>query len=70
MPATWQAWLILAAYIVVVWFLAAQIDPAWTNSEVTVNFIIPFCIIVASFILVCYKFGEKPRWQWGDKAKD
>lgn len=54
-PAKWQGWLIIALYILIIIFSVYRED-----------FI---TIIIATILLIyiCYKKGEKPRWQWGIK---
>jgi hypothetical protein len=33
---------------------------------------LPILLLTVALIIVCYKTGEKPHWQWGfpDKNKD
>ncbi len=33
--------------------------------EIVFTFILPVTILTATLILICYKKGEKPHWQWG-----
>jgi hypothetical protein len=38
------------------------------------EFLVETAVLVGLLIFICYKKGEKPRWQWGppdpDKNKD
>ena len=63
-PGTWQGWLIVAAYVVVVvggTFIWEENDPAG-------NYLVDFLFVVfgmtALMILVCFKKGEEPHWRW------
>ncbi len=57
-PVKWQGWLTILLYIFIAIFTAYEED-----------FI---AIIIATIILfyICYKKGEKPRWQWGLKDEN
>src|SRR3989344_8943214 len=71
-PATWQGWLILLIYIVAVVLFALTIDENSPPQEAVFTFILPVLLLTATLLRICYKKGEKPRWQWGppDKYKD
>lgn len=54
-PAKWQGWLTIVLYISIIIFAVSKREPV--------------SILVATILLIyiCYKKGEKPRWQWGVK---
>jgi len=54
-PVLWQGWLTIALYILIIILAASKKEPV--------------SIVIATFLLIyiCYKKGEKPRWQWGIK---
>ena len=69
-PCTWQGWAILTAYTVVF----ATTLTIMMNSKIEDNnyWVIYICWSVALFtglLWVCYKYGEKPSWRWGNKRK-
>jgi hypothetical protein len=64
-PATWQGWVVLGSYIVLVLFFGLTLDPTSPPREVAFTFLIPVAFLTISLIRICYKTGEKPRWQWG-----
>ncbi len=68
-PATWQGWLILVIYIAAVVFFAFTIDENSPDREVIFTFILPVVLLTISLLSICYKTGEKPRWQWGPPDK-
>lgn len=64
-PATWQGWLVMVGYIVAVTLLALTIDKNSPAREIVFTFILPVALLTITLFRICYKKGEKPRWQWG-----
>lgn len=64
-PATWQGWLIALSYLVLVVLCALTIDENSLPREVAFTFALPVTLLTITLIRICYKKGEKPRWQWG-----
>ena len=61
LPATWEGWIVLSAYIALVMAGALLLSPA----KDTVSFII-FIVGVSLLLLgICWFKGEPPRWRWG-----
>lgn len=70
-PVTWQGWAILAVYICFLIILSIRIENLnYTESESITMFLFPVFVLTAVLIAVCYKHGEKPRWQWGKDLGD
>jgi hypothetical protein len=70
-PATWQGWLIIASYVMLVLIFASTVDDTSPVREVAFTFILPVAFLTITLMRICYKKGEKPRWQWGEpSAKD
>lgn len=69
-PATWQGWTVLAVFIalLVVNTLTLTAVPEPTPTMLT-WFFTREAVLVLLLLVVCYKTGEKPHWQWGDKGK-
>ncbi len=73
-PVKWQGWVVILAFVAsIVWnALGLSLDNmdgnlpgskvAWFAAKIAVS--------VAVLIFICYKKGEKPRWQWGHPKKD
>ncbi|MEI6042504.1 MAG: hypothetical protein WCQ00_02975 [bacterium] len=62
-PATWEGWLVLLLWLVIFIPLTLLIKH---------NLILGLTGIffdTGLLLYICYKKGEKPRWQWG-KRKD
>lgn len=66
-PATWQGWIVLFIYIILVTIFSFTIDEFSTFREVVFTFILPVLFLTITLIHICYKKGEKPCWQWGTK---
>ena len=65
-PATWQGWVTLAVFIVLIVFNFNRIDSgSHSGSDTLINFIPETAVLVAILLAICYLTGEKPRWQWG-----
>ncbi|HVS79758.1 MAG TPA: hypothetical protein VHF05_02155 [Candidatus Paceibacterota bacterium] len=65
-PATWQGWLVIALYVVILVLLALTIDSNSSRREVAFMFILPVVILTTLLLVIIYKKGERPRWQWGN----
>ena len=63
-PVTWQGWLIIALYVIfLVIILERPNIEAYSQSQVLVNLVLPFIIGTGILFIICYKKGEKPKWQ-------
>lgn len=69
MPVTWQGWAVVGAYLVAVLALALTIDESSPPREVAFTFLLPLAILTTLLLVICYKKGEWPRWQWGPPKK-
>jgi hypothetical protein len=68
-PATWQGWLILAIYLVLVFIFSLTVNKSSPTKEIVFTFILPVLWLTATLLRICYTKGEKPRWQWGSSRK-
>jgi hypothetical protein len=66
-PVRWQGWVVVLAYILAVVLLGLSIDENAPTREVVFVFLLPVILLTITLIRICYKKGEKPRWQWGPK---
>jgi len=64
-PAKWQGWLVLFVYIAALAGLGFTIDETSPPREVAFTFLLPATLLTIALLRICYKTGEKPRWQWG-----
>lgn len=64
-PVTWQGWLVILAYVALVLLFALTIDENSPPREVVFTFVLPATVLTILLIRICYRKGEKPKWQWG-----
>ncbi len=68
-PVTWQGWVVILAYIASVIALVSMSEEAIPgNPDSGSNFLVlggPIIVLTLLLIFICYKTGEKPRWNWG-----
>lgn len=72
-PAKWQGWLVIALYLLLVFIVTRSREEAIPgNPDSGSNFLtfaLPIIVLTVLLIVIAYKKGEKPRWQWGNKDK-
>jgi len=72
-PVKWQGWLVIFLYVVIIMafiFNREKDIPGDPNSGSNfLTFGLPITLLTALLIFICYKKGEKPRWQWGPHKK-
>lgn len=74
-PVTWQGWLVTVLYAlcyILLGILFGAFAPLVTHEggsvlEGSVLFISLLVLITSSLLAICYRYGERPRWRWGDK---
>ena len=68
-PAKWQGWCVILLYILLILSLVLTREEAIPgNPDSGSNFLtfaLPIIVLTALLIIIAYKKGEKPRWQWG-----
>ncbi|MCF7844567.1 MAG: hypothetical protein K9M03_01940 [Kiritimatiellales bacterium] len=64
-PVTWQGWIVIIVFIVCLLGFSLTIDEQSPPQEVMFTFILPLVLLTGALVRICYKKGEKPRWQWG-----
>jgi hypothetical protein len=64
-PAKTQGWLVLGAYLVGVLYVVYRLEGEVSSDTLVTEFVLPLSVLTLLLIYVCYKKGEKPRWQWG-----
>ena len=60
-PSTWQGWAVMVVFVVAFTAWLAW----WVNGERHPLGMLPLLVLTAALILICWKTGEPPRWQWG-----
>jgi hypothetical protein len=73
MPAKWQGWLAVLVYIALILALVFTREKDIPgNPDSGSNFLtlaVPIIVLTILFLIIAYKKGEKPRWQWGLSKK-
>ena len=68
-PARWQGWAVVGIYVIVIVALALTVDENSSVREIALMVILPAVLLAITLIRICYKKGEKPRWQWGESNR-
>lgn len=68
-PVRWQGWAVVLLYVLLVLSLVLTREKDIPgNPDSGSNFLVfalPIIVLTVILIVVAYKKGEKPRWQWG-----
>lgn len=68
-PVKWQGWCVIFIYILLVLGLVLVREkdiPGNPDSGSNIlTFALPIIVLTLFLVIVAYKKGEKPRWQWG-----
>jgi cytochrome bd-type quinol oxidase subunit 2 len=66
-PVRWQGWVVIGVYVVALLALALSVDKDANTKQFVMQFVLPLLLIITTLIIICYRKGEKPKWQWGSK---
>jgi len=70
-PVRWQGWAAILIFVVLIICSGLSLDKKPEPSATDLAwFFLRIAVTVAILMIVCYKTGEKPRWQWGLPKKD
>lgn len=70
LPNSREGWAVTFVFVVVILALAVQVDENMADTKVLVlQFLVPVFVSVLVLILIAWRTGEKPRWQWGNDSK-
>ncbi|NVN97024.1 hypothetical protein HXX01_02210 [Candidatus Nomurabacteria bacterium] len=73
-PVAWEGWVVILAYVFLIFIPVLAIEKdILGNPDSGSNLLtlaLPVIILTAILIYICYKKGEKPRWQWGKRIED
>ncbi len=64
-PVSWQGWVVLFIYVLLMISFSYINHTELPDGNLFVGFVFPFVIFTSILILICYKKGESPIWQWG-----
>ena len=63
-PVTWEGWVTILIWVILFTFGVVAIDHEWLKNLIVI------ILMTGILIWICYKKGEKPKWQWGRDNKD
>jgi len=58
-PASKEGWLVTVLFILIVFYITRYVG---TDPVLFWGYLV---LSIAALIIIAYKTGEKPRWQWG-----
>jgi len=56
--------MVIFVWVLLFYSTVVKMDHEWFKNLLAIFF------MVGILIYICYKKGEKPRWQWGNKKED
>ncbi len=69
-PARWQGWVTLIIFIAGIIWNAIRLDSASHSvSDTLINVVPQTFVLLLLLLVICYKTGEKPKWQFGFPKK-
>lgn len=73
-PVKWQGWMVIFVYVFSITFIISITEKdILGNPDSGSNFLthaLPIIVFTIFLVYICYKKGEKPKWQWGKKKED
>jgi len=67
-PASIEGWIVTFAYCAALIFIFMRIDgTSHSASDTLYGVFLPFLALTVLLIIICYRTGESPRWQWGKR---
>jgi hypothetical protein len=73
-PAKWQGWSVVLLYVILICALVFSQEKDIARNDMSgsnfITFALPIIILTIFLLIIVYKKGEKPRWQWGFTPKD
>ena len=64
-PASRQGWFVMLAFIAAVAVAALGFLRPGFGAGAVVGYLVTVALLAALLILICWKTGERPRWNWG-----
>lgn len=69
-PSTWQGWVVILAYLVLV-YGGLWVGVRYLPEDKQVVLFFPYIALLTALVFwISFTKGEKPRWRWGDDTKD
>lgn len=69
-PVRWQGWVVVLVFVVLLlWSGFSLSDSSEVTEQQLTWFFVRLIVLVGALFFICFKKGEKPRWQWGFPEK-
>lgn len=69
-PTSMEGWIVTVLYTLSIFYFFFQFDArSHSVSDTLISFLPVAIILTGLLIAICYRYGEKPRWQWGEKPR-
>lgn len=68
-PAKWQGWVTLFVFIALLFLNSFRHDLESGSVTEVRTFLLESGALIIILILICWRTGEPPRWQWGFPSK-
>jgi hypothetical protein len=68
-PVTWEGWLVILVYVALMVAFGLTLYENSPVKEIVFTFLLPVVLLSIALIRICYRKGEKPRWQWGKRTE-
>lgn len=70
-PVRWQGWAVVLVFVVLlIWSGFSISDSSEITEQQLTWFFVRLVVLVGTLFFICFKKGEKPRWQWGIPKKE
>lgn len=64
-PATREGWFVIGVYVLFLINFALSFKGVVVSEKNPIQIVSPIIIATIILIVICYRKGESPRWQWG-----
>jgi hypothetical protein len=69
-PCSKEGWFVTLLFIASLIFWGFHIENATDEGRLLEDYFFPLASTFILFIIIAYKKGEKPKWQWGRPKED
>ena len=66
-PASFMGWVVLGVYAFFTLVILSQLANIDSPEDIILRIVFPMLVATGVLIAICFKKGESPRWQWGER---
>jgi hypothetical protein len=68
LPTSWHGYIVYLVFVLAsALTVAVIVNSTHSVSDALIGIIPTVGLLVAALVAICYKYGEEPRWRWGEK---